>query len=251
MIDIVYKSKQEKILIEEVSLISFVNKEMLYDIKKYYNKIPYHNFLHALQVSNQILRLNPNNFSVIEIKSLFFAWLFHDAWHSGQANIMDEFTSLDIALSNLNDFNIKYKNKIWDIDLSIIRKAIIWTVFNKRWKLTNKFSKILWDLDIWVLWLDFLQFCYYSFPFCFELWEKYEDFLLKTEIWYFKYLININKNILITDEVNEISPNVFRNIKTYIKTDLAIKIDMLNTIQNEDISYPEFYTKYIQKIKTN
>jgi hypothetical protein len=109
MIKIIYKHSQEKYLMNLVSQSSFVTKEMLLDIKKYYNEdIPYHNFLHALQVSSEVLRLNPKYFNIVEIKSLFFAALFHDAGHTGQASLLDEFTSLDIALKSLEEFEQKY-----------------------------------------------------------------------------------------------------------------------------------------------
>jgi hypothetical protein len=80
MIQIKYKYKQEQILIEEIASSSFITKDILCEIKKYYNeKVPYHNFLHVLQVSKQVLKLNPDLFNIVEIKSLFFAALFHDA----------------------------------------------------------------------------------------------------------------------------------------------------------------------------
>ena len=126
-----YKYSQEKILINLISSSSFITKEMLLEIKKYYNKsVPYHNFLHALQVASEVLRLSPENFNIIEIKSLFFAALFHDAGHTGQSSLLDEFTSLDIALKSLADFESKYNIGI--LDKTVIRRSIIGTVFTKR-----------------------------------------------------------------------------------------------------------------------
>ncbi len=247
MIKIQYKHKQEQILIEEIASSSFVTKEILCDIKKYYNEyVPYHNFLHVLQVSKSLLQLNQKYFNILEIKSLFFAALFHDAWHTWQADLLDEFNSLDIALKNLSEFNNKFN--IWLLDETLIRKAIIWTVFAKRWKLTDRFAKILWDLDIWVLWWDFLEFCYYWFPFWYELWQSEKEYITKTEIWYFKYLISFNKEILLTKEVKEIYPNIFKNIKQFINTDLNLKIDMMKTIKEQDITYEEFYLKYKRQL---
>ena len=243
MVEIKYKSRQEKILIEEIASSSFVTKDILCEIKKYYNlNVSYHNFLHVLQVSKQVLRLNPKDFNIVEIKSLFFAALFHDAWHTGQASLLDEFNSLNIALKSLNELNQKFD--IWFLDEWIIRKAIIWTVFSKRWQLKDKFAKILWDLDIWVLWLEFLEFCYYSFPFWYEMWIEEKEFITKTEIWYFKYLLSFDKKILLSEQVRDISPNIFKNIKKYLNTHLETKIDMMKTIKNEDITYEEFYKKF-------
>jgi len=243
MIKIQYKHSQEQKLIDLVASSSFVTKEMLCDIKKYYNEeVSYHNFLHALQVSSEVLRLNPNNFNILEIKSLFFAALFHDTGHTGQASLLDEFTSLDIALKSLEEFEEKYD--IWFLDKVLIRKAIIWTVFAKRWKLTDRFAKILWDLDIWVIWWEFLEFCYYGFPFWYELGQTEEEYIIKTEINYFKYLMSFDKEIILSSEVKEILPNSLKNIKKFLATDNQVLIDMMKTIRNEDITYDEFVEKY-------
>ena len=49
---VVYKHRQEKIFIEELASSSFISVEQLYDIKQYYyEEVPYHNFLHALNVA--------------------------------------------------------------------------------------------------------------------------------------------------------------------------------------------------------
>jgi len=243
MMKVKYKYSQEKILINLIASSSFVTKEMLCDIKKYYNEdTSYHNFLHALQVASEVLRLNSNNFNIVEIKSLFFAALFHDAGHTGQASLLDEFTSLDIALKSLEEFEKKYD--IWFLDKTLIRKAIIWTVFAKRWKLTDRFAKILWDLDIWVIWGDFLEFCYYGFPFWYELAQTEEEYITKTEINYFKYLMSFDKQIILSTEVRETLPNSLKNIKKFLATDNQILIDMMKTIKNEDITYDEFVEKY-------
>ena len=152
---VIYKKREEEKLINELISSSFINKEQLHYIKKYYDeKVPYHNFLHVLFVAWKVLELlSPEDFNLIEIKSLFIAALFHDAWHTGMAEDLDEFRSLDIAIKAINDFEKEYNYK-W-INNSIIRKAIIWTVFKNRWKNTNKYAIIMADLDISSLWLDF------------------------------------------------------------------------------------------------
>jgi len=245
-----YKFRQEKILVKKIASSSFLTEEMLWEIKKFYNPNPYHNFLHALQVSSEVLFLSPRDFNVIEIKSLLFAALFHDAWHMGQANLLDEFRSLDIALNSLEKFEKKYD--IWFLDKSLIRKAIVWTVFAKRWKLTDRFARILWDLDVWIIWWEFLEFCYFWFPFAFELGQSKEEYLEKTEIWYFKYLLSFSKNILLTREIREIMPNSLKNIKIYLKNlkeNKEVLFEMMDVIKNEDISLEEFKEKFERKIK--
>jgi hypothetical protein len=145
-------------------------------------------------------------------------------------------------LKSLDDFEKKYD--IWFLDKTLIRKAIIWTVFAKRWKLTDRFAKILWDLDIWVIWGEFLEFCYYWFPFWYELGQTEEEYITKTEINYFKYLLSFDKQVILTSEVREILPNSLKNIKKFISTPNDILIDMMKTIKNEDISFEEFNSKY-------
>jgi hypothetical protein len=59
--------------------------------------------------------------------------------------------------------------------------------------------------------------------------------------------LSFNKDILLSEEVKVISPNVFKNIKKYLNTPSEIKVDMMKTIKNEDITYEEFYEKYKNK----
>jgi hypothetical protein len=80
------------------------------------------------------------------------------------------------------------------------------------------------------------------------MWQNEEEYITKTEIWYFKYLISFNKEILLSEEVKEISPNIFSNIKKFLNTDIETKIDMMKTIKNKDITYNEFEKKYKKKI---
>jgi hypothetical protein len=77
----IYKKREELILMREVISSSFITLEQLEYIKKHYDeKVPYHNFLHALTVALKVLELlSHKDFNIIEIKSLFIAALFHDA----------------------------------------------------------------------------------------------------------------------------------------------------------------------------
>jgi hypothetical protein len=200
--------------------------------------------LHALQVSSWVLKLNPKYFNTLEIKSLLIASLFHDAWHKGAVDILDEYNSFDLSIEKIEDFTLNYNLGV--IDLSIIRKSIIWTVFKNRWKVKNKYWKILWDLDIWIIGWDFLDFCYYWFVYCYELWQNEKEFLEKTEIWYFKYLTSLNKEIFFTKEVLEIYPQAFQNIKKFLTLNMERKIHMMNVLKNEDITLDEFKEKFIE-----
>jgi len=60
--------------------------------------------------------------------------------------------------------------------------------------------------------------------------------------------MGIEKNVLVTSEVQEILPNSLKNIKKFIQTDNKILIDMMKTIKNEDISLKEFEQKYKNKV---
>ena len=190
---VTYKSREELILMEDLASSSFITLEQLKDIKKYYDeKVPYHNFLHALTVASKVLELlSPDDFNLIEIKSLFLAGLFHDAGHTGMAESLDEFRSLDIALNAIDEFEKKYNYS--GIDNSIIRKAIIWTVFKNRLKNKNKYAIIMADLDIHQLWYTFEYFLYYSdFWMALEIWKFDKKWELNIEdwfknIWFFEY----------------------------------------------------------------
>jgi len=127
----IYKSKQEEKLIKSLSGSHLISREQLMYIKWLYNEsVPYHNFLHALKVAEGVLKLPKDKYNIIEIQSLFIAALFHDAWHTGTAEDLDEFRSLDMAFQWIIDFEKKY-NYAW-IDYSIVRKSIIGTVFKNR-----------------------------------------------------------------------------------------------------------------------
>ena len=205
---VVYKSRQEKILMEELAESSMISMEQLQDIKKYYKEdVPYHNFLHALTVASRVLELSCEKYNIIEVRSLFIAALFHDAGHSWTAEDLDEFRSLDIAFENIEKFEKKY-NYEW-IDFSIVRNAIMWTVFKNRWTITNKYSRVLADLDIHTLWLDFVEFLYYAdFWMALEIWDSV-NWELDIEKWFkdisfFKFLMWVNRKIfLIQDFQNE------------------------------------------------
>ena len=259
---VIYKSREEEIIINELSLSSFINKEQLLDIKKYYNKeVPYHNFLHALIVASKTLELlNSNDFDIIEIKSLFIAALFHDAWHTWMAEDLDEFRSLDIALEAIEIFEKKYQYD-W-INHSIIRKAIIWTVFKNRGNNTNKYAIIMADLDVSTLWLNFIEFLYYSdFWMALEIgnnleWKLDINWWFKN-IWYFKFLMWVNKNIYINKNIREkLLQKSLENITKYIdisknwfKLENWKNIEKLfNYWKNNNITYKEFKTEY-DKIK--
>ena len=220
--NVVYKTKQEDILIDDLEKSSFITRKQLLDIKKYYDeKVPYHNFLHALQVAGKVLELlSPKDFDLIEIKSLFIAALFHDAGHTWMAGDLDEFRSLDTALNSIKIFEEKY-NYSW-IDYSIVRKAIIWTVFKNRAKNKDKYAIIMADLDINALWLDFLDFLYYSdFWMALEIgnsknWELDIESWYKN-IWFFKFIMWIDKNIYRNKFIQkQLLQNSLDNIKKYI-----------------------------------
>ena len=102
MNEFIYKSRQENILIEYICSSKLTTKEILNDIKEFYNNNPYHNFLHALQVSSNVLLLSLDDFSILELRTLLYAGLFHDAMHKGKLNVLDEFISYSIAYDYLN-----------------------------------------------------------------------------------------------------------------------------------------------------
>jgi len=120
----IYKSREEEKLISSLSGSLLISREQLMYIKWLYDEcVPYHNFLHALKVAEGVLKLPKDQYNIIEIQSLFIAALFHDAWHTGTAEDLDEFRSLDMAFQGIIDFEKKY-NYAW-IDYSIVRKSII------------------------------------------------------------------------------------------------------------------------------
>ncbi len=235
------KTRQIDILKKQLIDSWLVTIDIINDAQKLYNDIPYHNFLHALRVASYVLLLNKNRFSPLEIRSLIIAWLFHDAWHTWDVTTLDEFISLDYFRVTMD----KYPDFL--IDDSICRAWIIGTVFKNRSSNINKYAKIMADLDIWDLafWIE--DFLYYWSLYSLELWKKPSFFYTEVEKWYFKFLMWINKHIVISPEVREVLPNALNTIREYYKIDLDKKIQIYNTLLKEDITLEEFKERFFQK----
>ena len=254
---VVYKSRQEAILIDELASSSMISKEQLLDIKQYYDEnVAYHNFMHALVIAGKVLELSSEDYNIIEIRSLFLAALFHDAWHSWTAEDLDEFRSLDIAFENIEKFEKKYNYE--GIDFPIVRKAIIWTVFKNRATNTGKYARLMADLDNHTIWLDFAEFLFYTdFWMAVEIWEQ-TNWSTDIKKWfknisYFKFLMWINKNIFLNSWLkDELLSQTLRNIQDYVsvsKNDFTIwngnKIeDIYKYWKDNDITFNEFQTKF-------
>ena len=253
----VYKSRQEALLIEEVASSSFITKEQLLDIKEHYDEtVPYHNFLHALTLAGKVLELPVDRFNMIEIKSLFLAALFHDAGHSWTAQDLDEFRSLDIAFDNISKFEKKY-NYEW-IDFSIVRKAIIWTVFKNRGKNHDRYANILADMDVHTLGISFPNFLYYcDFWMALEI-GSFKEWKVDIEDWfknigYFKFLMWVNRKIFLTPVIrNELLKKALNNIERYVaiqkndfKTNKWIPIqEIYEYWRDNDVTLDEFRQKF-------
>lgn len=234
----VFKTRQLKILKKEIISSGLVTEDILNDAEKLYNKNPYHNFLHALNVTSYVLKLDKNKFSPIELRSLLIAWIFHDTGHTWRAMELDEFVSLD----NFRKTMDKYSDFL--IDDSICRNAIIWTVFKNRVSNQNKYAKILADCDIWNIWDWIVEFLYYWILLSMEYDVSIEEYFETTEKNYFLYLMWIDKNIIITEEVREMLPNSLKTIKDFYKISLRKKLEMFEILKNEDITLEEFKIKF-------
>lgn len=228
------KTKQIKILEDELLSSNLVDDKLLNAIKVLYKNNPYHNYLHILRVSNYCLYLSTSDFSIIEIRSILIACLFHDAGHTWKAEVLDEFTSLDHFRRTMDN----YPNYI--INDSICRNSIIGTVFKNRAINTNKYAQIASDFDIWSIWEWLWAFIYYWSLFALELWVTAEVFYIQVEKWYFKYLIWVNKNIIISEHVRKILPNSLKTIHDFYTINLEKKLEMFEVLRNQDITLDEF-----------
>lgn len=239
---LIYKSREEEILIISLSKSQLVSREQLLEIKKLYSeKVPYHNFLHALKIAEWVLKLPRDIYNIIEIQSLFISALFHDAGHTGTAEDLDEFRSLDMAFQGIIDFEKKY-DYAW-IDYSIVRKSIIGTVFKNRAKNKDPYAILLADLDVSTVGMKFPEFLYYAdFPFSVECWKDLDEWI--EDLNYFKFLMNIDKNVFRTDSIREVFPNYLINIRKYTQVDRVELVKLYNYWQDNDITYSEFELYY-------
>jgi hypothetical protein len=71
-----------------------------------------------------------------------------------------------------------------------------------------------------------------------------EEYFTETEKNYFLYLMNIDKNILITEEVREVLPYSLRTIKDFYNISLEKKLEMFEVLKNEDITIDEFKERF-------
>lgn len=251
-----YKLQEEKKLFDTLLASKMISQDELWYIEKLYCRfVPYHNFIHALHIASLVLQLPMTHFSIIEIKSLFLAALFHDAGHRGTASDLDEFRSLDMAIEGILEFEKKYDYQ-W-IDFRIVRKAIVGTVFRNRGKNSDPYAILLADLDTATIWMNFFEFLYYAdFPMMHELMIHSLDDWLKN-IGYFKFLLSVEKNIFKTEILREIFPHALQNIRLYIDKNNISDIQICYDIWKQyDYSYDQYeshlrtilpnYKKYIE-----
>ncbi len=237
------KSRQIKILEQQLLESELIIEDCLFEAKKLYlEDVWYHNYLHALWVANYALNLRQTWLSPIEVRSLIVAWLFHDAWHNWIADLLDEFISLDLFYKTFPQ--IQEKNPGFIIDYEIVRHSIMWSVFKNRSKNTNLYAQILADLDIWSIWDDIASFFYYASLYALELNVEPDEYYTKSEVWYFKYLMSVNKYVIISDYVKQILPNALKNIKKYFNVSLDAKIEIFEVLLKEDITLAEFKERF-------
>lgn len=244
---LVYKSREEHILIESLSQSQLISREQLLEIKKLYSEeVPYHNFLHALKVAEWVLKLPRDQYNIIEIQSLFISALFHDAGHTGTAGDLDEFRSLDMAFQGILNFEKKY-NYAW-IDYSIVRKSIIGTVFKNRATNKDPYAIILADIDVSTVGMSFPEFLYYAdFPFSAECWVDLENWLKNLN--FFKFLMWVDKNIFRNNSIRLIFPEYLRNTKKYITINSKSLTNIYEYWKYNNITYKEFETYYRKHLK--
>ncbi len=242
---LVYKSREEVLLMDLLAKSQLISSWQLLDIKKLYDeRVPYHNFLHALKVAEGVLHLPREEYSIIAIKSLFIAALFHDAGHTWTAQDLDEFRSLDMAFQGIMDFEKKYNYQ--GIDYSIVRKSIVGTVFKNRGKNKDPYAVLLADLDVSTVGMSFPKFLYYAdFPFSVECWKNIEEWL--GDLSFFKFLMWVDKNIFRTKTVRKMFPEYLKNIKTYIHTSPESVSHIYQYWRNNDITIEEF-EEYFKKV---
>ncbi|MDD2487436.1 MAG: hypothetical protein PHS92_03635 [Candidatus Gracilibacteria bacterium] len=243
MMEFTQKKRQEKILEKKILDSGLVSKDVIEEARKQYLPNPFHNFLHALNVASYILELPGDSFTALELRSMLVAALFHDAGHTGIANPLDEFISLGLLQESIDRIQ---KNGNFIIDYSIVRNSIMGTVFKERGKRTNRYSVILSDFDIGYIGKGIESFLYYGPLFALELKVSMDDFFVKVEKGYFKYLMSIEKNVLISPEAKKILPYSLNTIKDFYSIDLEIKKLMFETLKNEDITFDEFKERFFK-----
>lgn len=242
-----YKYSEEKQLMQELSESKLISYSQLSEIKSLYHEdVPYHNFIHALKVAESVLKLPTDRYNIIEIKSLFISALFHDAWHKWVAEDLDEFRSLDMAFEGIMNFEKKYDYT--GIDYSIVRKAIIWTVFKNRAANTDSYAILLADLDVATIGMSFTEFLYYAdFPIQIEFWFSFQNWM--KDVGYFKFLLSAEKNVFRSSIARQQYPHALKNMKQYLNCDIGKLEQIFNYWKEHDMNYEGFLKYYEKHIK--
>jgi len=237
----VQKKREEDALIVKIASSGLISEDILNDIRRYYNRLPYHNFLHVLKICYYVTILPSSSFDLVEIKSLMYSALFHDCFHDWKPDITDEPISYIFWCMKIKEYQEKYD--IWYIDFSIVRNAIIWTVFSNRWNFDNKYSIIMSDLDIWIIWEWVYEYCYYWWlSLSSEFWINIDDWV--QDYTFFKVNLNISDKFFLSKEVQDLLPNCYTSIYRFITMEKSTKVKMYEILKNEDITFLEFKEKF-------
>lgn len=203
-------------------------KESLFQslIQQSYKKVPFHSYLHALEVKNNITHING------EEKELYtVAAELHDAGHGYESFPDDEENTCKIAQIILEQF--WYKN----VFIEEVQFLIMGTVFRERGNLKDKKQMLLADADIAAVWWDydflignFSRFYIETLPFD-ELpsRKKILDFFQSQFAEFFDYLTGItgkSDNPFLCEESSRAFPYFNRN-KESLAFDLVHRKDFL------------------------
>jgi hypothetical protein len=109
---------------------------------------PYHNFGHALGVSETaIIIAQAQNCSRREITIVALVGLTHDSFHQGILNLNDELIAAMKTNTKLTDQDIAQCG-LTVADRSVIRDLIVSTTFTMHGKITDPLAEIIQDADI-------------------------------------------------------------------------------------------------------
>ena len=99
---------------------------------------------------------------------------------------------------------------------------------------------------IWDIWIWIAELMYYWSWLTLEFWLTPDKFYTDAEKWYFKYLISVDRNIIISKDVRKALPNSYKTIKEFFTYPLEDKIKMYEVLKNEDITLDEFKKKFFK-----
>lgn len=221
-------------------------------------KNPYHNFGHALAVTEYVIKLAiAAGCTKAEINLLAFATLNHDDGHSGMFHWYDEMRSAKIMRKNTTPCDTQVIGKNHAKILDKMEVLIIATTFNRRGKSRSKLGKIIQDADLANIGQGIYYWLWSSMGLIdeFKNEKRYRNLTSKIFIYqiqeeFVNYLATVSKTgkVYLSDSAQKIFHDPLKDIKKLMKLPYSA-IKYAYRVRKKDITLNEFTLRIKELVK--